>query len=155
MRILVAVALAATALAGTAPLIGQTTSALPASPAVPARAMGFPRADADGDGIVTRAEATVQADAQLDAMDSNRDGKVTGEEMRAAFATRSGGRGMGGRFGADNGGEVSMSRDDFRARALARFDRNDTDHDGKVDQAEVAAARQTRMQRRQESTPQQ
>ena len=152
MRFLVNAALAAAAFTG--PAVGQTAPAIPASPAAPAPATGFPRADADGDGIVTRAEATAQADVQFNAMDRNRDGKVTGDERRAAFAARAGGRGMGGRFGG-SGGEISMSRDDFRARALARFDRNDANHDGKVDQAEVAAARQMRMQRRQQATPQQ
>jgi Ca2+-binding EF-hand superfamily protein len=149
MHKLVAAAALAASAAGAA-AVGQTAPPAPAN-TMPGRGLGMMRADANGDGVVTRAEATAQADAQFDAMDTNRDGKVTGEEMRAAFTARTGGagggRGMGGRFGNQGGTDMSMTRDDFRARALARFDRNDANHDGKVDAAEMDAARQMRMNR--------
>jgi len=151
-----AAALAASALAATSAL----PQSVPVAPPVTAGGAGVMRADANGDGIVTRDEATTQADAQFDAADTNRDGKVTGDEMRAAFQARGGsnGRGMGGRFGDGAGSDIAIDRDNYRARALARFDRNDANHDGKVDQAEVAAARQQRMERRGDAaaaTPQQ
>jgi hypothetical protein len=138
----VAAALSLAAL-GAAPSLAQTT------PATPSRGLGMTRADVNGDGVVSRAEATAQADMQFDAADADRDGKVTGDEMRAAAAARArtGGRGIGGRFGG-SGGDVALTRDDYRARALARFDHNDANHDGNVDQAEMAAARQERMERR-------
>lgn len=142
-NVLVAAALAASAFAGAA------AAQAPQSASPPMRGMGIVRADANSDGVVTRAEASAQADAHFDAMDANRDGKVTGDEMRAAFQARAGAaggsRGIGGRFGGSVGAAMEMTRDDMRARALARFDRNDANHDGKVDQAEMAAARQMRM----------
>ncbi len=42
------------------------------------------RADANGDGIVSRAEAMAAAAAQFDRVDADRDGNVTRDEMRAA-----------------------------------------------------------------------
>jgi len=162
--LVVAAALVASAL-GAGAASAQTAQSAPAAPsAAPARGgMGWMRADSNGDGVVTRAEATAEADGQFAAMDTNRDGKVTGDEMRAAFAARAGGagggRGMGGgRFGGGAGGDMTMTREDFRARALARFDRSDANHDGKIDQAEIEAMRQMRMTRRADAptgTPQQ
>lgn len=150
-NMLIAVVLSGTAFAGSA--AAQTP---PPAAGAPARGMGTVRADANGDGVVTRAEASAQADAQFEAMDANRDGKVTGEEMRAAFQARAAAAGAGGRFGGGRfgrgagdapGTDMALTREDMRARALTRFDRNDANHDGKVDQAEMAAARQMRMNR--------
>lgn len=39
------------------------------------------RADAAGDGVVTRAEALTQAGERFDRMDANRDGKLTADEL--------------------------------------------------------------------------
>ena len=41
------------------------------------------RQDANRDGVATRAEAIAQADARFAQMDTDRDGRVTGGEMRA------------------------------------------------------------------------
>ena len=46
--------------------------------------MGFGKADADGDRSVTQAEFVAAALQRFDAMDTNKDGKVTPEERRAA-----------------------------------------------------------------------
>jgi len=46
--------------------------------------MGFGKADADGDRSVTRAEFVAAALQRFDAADTNKDGKVTPEERRAA-----------------------------------------------------------------------
>ena len=140
--IIIAATFAGAAFTGSA--FAQTGQPAP----VPGPGMGMMRADSDGDGVVTRAEATAQADAQFAAMDVDHDGKVTGDERRAAFQARAGGGRMRGRGGTHGGGDTIMTRDDFRARALARFDRTDTNHDGKIDAAEIEAMRQMRMQRR-------
>lgn len=50
-----------------------------------------PRADADSDGVVTRAEMDAQLRARFTALDANRDGFLTREEQRAGRAQRQGG----------------------------------------------------------------
>lgn len=42
------------------------------------------RADANGDGIVTRDEVIADADRRFAARDSDRDGRISGEERRGA-----------------------------------------------------------------------
>lgn len=148
-----------------AALLAQTSAdSMPlAPPSPPARAMM--QADANGDGLVTRDEVLVQADAQFAAMDTDHDGKLTGEERRAGMAAmhaaRTGGdmprppRGdsprddgphnLGPRNGGSQGGRyrrgAGMTQAAFRDRAVQRFDRLDADHDGTVSRAEMTAAR--------------
>lgn len=52
-----------------------------AAPTSPPPARGHMRADANGDGVVTRAEFLAQAGARFDRMDANHDGKLTPDEM--------------------------------------------------------------------------
>lgn len=47
----------------------------------------------------------------------------------------------------DMNGDGVVTRDEFIAAATRRFDRMDTNHDGKLDQAERDAMRQRRMAR--------
>lgn len=51
------------------------------------------RADANGDGIVTRAEALAEAGARFDRMDANHDGKIDQAELAAMAEMRRGRRG--------------------------------------------------------------
>jgi hypothetical protein len=55
---------------------------------------GFARADANGDGIVTRDEVEAQTRERFQRLDADGDGEVTRDEMRAQF-----GRGPGGGAG--------------------------------------------------------
>ncbi|WP_235535105.1 hypothetical protein [Sphingomonas sp. Leaf339] len=94
---------------------------------------------------MTRAEVMAQADAMFARMDSNHDGKVTPEERRAAMdamrAERRGdGSGRGGR-GMGRGGDRELTLEQTRQMAATRFDRLDTNKDGRLDAAELAAAR--------------
>jgi hypothetical protein len=73
------------------------------------------RMDADGDGIVTRAEAEAYRLARIAEMDADGDGYVTFEEMQAYR-------------------EAQREK-----RARARFDRLDADGDGRVSVEELAA----------------
>jgi len=154
-EVVVAATLAVGALTGlSGPGAAQST---PPASSPPSRGMGMMRADTDGDGVVTRAEATAQADAQFAAADTDRDGKVTADERRAAFAAGA----PGGRFRGGPASDTTMTRDDFRTRALSRFDWTDANGDGRIDAAEINAMRQMRMNRGSDaaaaatSTPQQ
>ncbi len=155
-RVILAAALASagfTAIAAIGPGIAQTA---PGAPAV--------RGDADGDGIVTRAEELARADARFDRIDANKDGKLSADEMRPRGPM--GGAGMapppppppgaegtapppppgagrGERMFArmDTNGDGVIDREEYRAQAMRRFDRLDTNKDGKIDPAERQAAR--------------
>ena len=43
------------------------------------------RWEQDGDGIVTREEATAEADRRFAALDTNRDGNISPDELKAAW----------------------------------------------------------------------
>jgi hypothetical protein len=96
----------------------------------------------DANGDITRAAAIAAADQRFAAMDANHDGTVTPDEMRAYRDQRrtenAGRRPEGDRPGRP--APQAITADAFRARATAMFDRLDTNHDGKVDAAERAAA---------------
>ncbi|MHA6720489.1 EF-hand domain-containing protein [Sphingomonas sp. RS6] len=94
------------------------------------------KADANKDGVVTRAEMLADVDARFKEMDANHDGKVTPEE-RAAFHDAMRAR-MAKRMPRDR--ELTLDQEHARANRL--FDMIDTNHDGKIDTAERAAARQ-------------
>jgi len=96
----------------------------------------------------------------FDRLDTNHDGVISREEFAQAHATQSGpdhdmgpppggpggpegGHGMGRMFGEQ--GFVTLEQ--MRARALARFDRADTNHDGVLTVAERQAARERRQER--------
>ncbi len=136
-----------------AALLAQTSAdALPPAPPPPPPRATM-QADIDGDGLVTRDEALAQADAQFATMDADHDGRLSAEERRAGMAAMRASRpGSGdglrppregsrprGAAGAMAGGDMTQAA--FRDRAGQRFDRLDTDRDGKVDRAEMAAAR--------------
>lgn len=97
----------------------QTTQPAPRGPMM--------HADANNDGIITRAEVLADVDARFAKDDSNKDGQVSAEERRAARPDRGPGK-RGQRLDATNRG----------APALERFD---ADKDGKLSDAERAAAR--------------
>jgi len=52
-------------------------------PRPPRGGMMMMRADANGDGVVTRAEALAEAGTRFDRLDANRDGKLDAAELRA------------------------------------------------------------------------
>jgi len=127
----------------------------------------------DANRVSTRAEAIAQADARFAQMDTDHDGRITVGEMRAyreALHDRMvasgrdvpvpppGGRkhdGMGRRM--DPNGDGSVTREEFEARALKRFDRMDANHDGTIDATERANAAEMRhvdrRERRDGGTP--
>jgi hypothetical protein len=119
----------------------------------------FRRADADGNGTLSRAEAERAAPLlarQFDAIDANHDGQITAEEIRAFRRTgrrvRSGRVGAGGRevatkfdqhfARADANGDGALSRLEAAEglpRIANKFDRIDRDGDGLLTRAEIQA----------------
>ena len=149
---IMAVALLGAAVTGAA--CAQT--AAPDQPAQQPRPMRY--GDTDGDGVVTRAEFLADAAKRFDAMDANKDGKLTAEERKAAHAKmradRPHGPGMmgdhdmgpGGPGGGDKasgpgtppapGGAGPRGPGGGGGGMLARLD---TNGDGKVTRAEYGA----------------
>lgn len=163
---LLAAALASTVLGGAA-LAGQATNAPAPMPGHQGHhGGGFKKADANGDGIVTRDEFVAQAAAKFAKVDANNDGKVTPEEMQAVrgkmrerFAgMRHGARGPvaegavpgespmpprgmrgPGRFGGDPDGG--------RGPGGMMLQRLDTNADGKISRAEFGVPSDRQFER--------
>lgn len=132
-------------------------------------------ADLDKDGQVTKTEMTAHLDQRFKAIDTNSNGQIEMAEMQAArqmqhekraerrgarsdenAGKRPGGK-RGERQGAKRGGQRGpidgngdgiISREEFGARALERFERADANADGVVTQQERAAMREARKGRR-------
>lgn len=100
----------------------------------------------------TRAQAQQQADAMFQRFDLNHDGVVTRQEAEQAIA-QFGGRGqkMIDRLFGD---AQSLTLQQAEAKMLARFDRDDLNHDGVVTVAERQQARAAlKAQRAAQSSP--
>ncbi len=114
----------------------------------PHRGGGMMGVRPDAEGNITRAAAIAAADQRFAAMDTDHDGTISAQEMqayreqrRAEWQARRGGGGGGEHAGRpDRPAPRPVTAEAFRARALAMFDRLDTNHDGKVDATERAAA---------------
>ncbi len=134
-----------------------TSAASAQTPTTPRPPM---RQDANQDGVATRAGVIAQADARFAQMDTDHDGRITAGEMRAyreALHDRvvasgrdvpvppPGGRKHGGTGRRmDPNGDGSVTREEYEARALKRFDRMDANHDGTIDATERANAAEMR-----------
>ena len=88
---------------------------------------------------MTRAQAQQMADAMFQRFDTNHDGVVTRDEAQQA-AAQFGGRGQR-MIDRVFGTEQSLTLQQFEAQSLARFDRDDLNHDGIVTAAEREQAR--------------
>ena len=92
---------------------------------------------------MTLAQFEAQALARFDAMDLNHDGTVTRQEVDQARSAM----GNGGGKRVDKmverifGDSQSITMQQFEAQAMAKFDREDVNHDGVVTAAERHAHR--------------
>ncbi|MEP7004494.1 MAG: hypothetical protein ABI810_00825 [Sphingomonas bacterium] len=119
------------ALAGT--MLGG--AAIAGQDAPQGRGGGMMRADTNGDGTISRAEFTAQAEARFARMDKNGDGFITADEMSGRS-----GRGLGGGLmSADTDQDGKISRAEFMAQSTERFAKLDTNGDGKISGDEMKA----------------
>jgi len=103
-------------------------------------------ADTDGNGMISRAEAAAlpRLAAHFDAIDTNKDGQLTADELRAFHQAHHGHHGRGGHAKALLGPDGKITRDQFLARAAERFDRMDANKDGVVTADELKAGFQAK-----------
>jgi Ca2+-binding EF-hand superfamily protein len=105
----------------------------------------FAKLDGDGDGAISRAEfdtAGAKLGQRFAARGQHKDGRHSGPHKfgghRAAWGGhhgRHGGLAMSARM-ADKDGDGAVSKDEFRAAALAMFDRADANGDGTITREE-------------------
>jgi hypothetical protein len=111
--------------------------------------------DADGNGAVSLAEARTGVATMFAGADTNKDGRVTGEEMRA-FHGRMGGHhrgphggdhggppregGPGGPMHLDADGDGAVTLAEAQSGIEQHFARIDANRDGSIDEAEMRAA---------------
>ena len=120
----------------------------------------FAKLDTNRDGNITQAERTAMRDARVterfQRLDTDKNGSITLDEFKARQGRGGkaegrggprgkhhgmrGGRGMGG-MNVDANKDGMISKAEFQAGPLARFDRMDTDKNGIVTAAERQAAR--------------
>jgi Ca2+-binding EF-hand superfamily protein len=101
------------------------------------------RADANGDGIITKAEFGDARAKMFERLDRNHDGYLTKDD-KPRFSLRQ--SGQGNRLQEmllmlDKDGDGRISREEFVNSPSLLFDRADTNHDGQVDSTELAAFR--------------
>jgi Ca2+-binding EF-hand superfamily protein len=121
---------------------------------VAARAASAPRqpdmgqmlqnADANGDGVVTRAEFADARNKMFSRLDRNGDGYLSKDDVPHRMLGRR--EGAGNRMDEmmslfDKDGDRRISRDEFVQGPALSFDRADTNHDGTLDANELKVFR--------------
>jgi hypothetical protein len=91
----------------------------------------------------TRQEALQTADGMFQRIDLNHDGVVTRQEAEQAASQYGGGNRFERMIDRTFGSAPSLTLQQFEGQAMARFDRDDLNHDGVVTAAERQQARAT------------
>lgn len=117
----------------------------------------FKKADADGDGTLSRAEietARPRLFGKFDSIDADKDGRLSRSELRAWAAAQKVERQKTGSDPfrhADTDGDGAISRAEAKKHAprlAKKFDRIDTDKDGRLTQDEMRAYREAKRGRK-------
>ncbi len=133
------------ALAGAAPALLAQTAAAPASapaagqPGQPGQGRHHPKLDANGDGVIDRAEAAKMPRfaEQFDQLDANRDGRISADERPQRRGDRMG-RGPGGpgdrmaALDANGDGAIDRAEAAKAPRLSQQFDKLDANRDGRL-----------------------
>lgn len=98
-----------------------------------------------GDDTVSRADAQKAAEERFAAADTDHDGVISEDERSARRGDGHRGPGGGGMRRADKDGDGRITREEFLAAQLERFDSQDADKDSQLTRAERDAARTERM----------
>ena len=104
-------------------------------------ALGFKALDKDGDGRISRDEAAAapRLAQNFDKIDTNHDGYLTPDELKAAHAAMR--QAHWARIDTDGDGKISLAEAQANAPRLAEhFDAIDTNHDGFITPDELEAA---------------
>lgn len=108
----------------------------------------FERADRNGDGKVTKAEALALEEAHFSELDANKDGYLTHDEMRAAFSKHRGDKKASGegRFAKkDKNGDGKLTQDEVPRMPKEFFEKVDANKDGALTKAEFEQFFQAKM----------
>lgn len=112
---------------------------------------GMERADANNDGNITREEFLARPIEQFERLDANKDGVIDAGERPQRPGRGEGPERRAGEPGrgpvnpdADNDGRVTQA--EFAAAGTSMFDRLDANHDNRVTREEVEAGRPPRRE---------
>ena len=100
----------------------------------------FAALDHNGDGYLDKNEVSGKLAENFDKLDTDHDGKLSRDELRAAWKAHRDhdAHHMGlSKLDADHDGRISLA--EFTTSMKARFDHLDANHDGYIDNAELAA----------------
>jgi hypothetical protein len=133
---------AATAASAATPATGATPTPAPATNHAEWRQQFFDKIDTNHDGTISRAEYQAWIDGRFAKLDANGDGVVNADEVASSPMTaervQKRAEGFVNRYDASGNGQVSKA--DFEAKEMQRFDRLSNGADS-ITEEEFAAAR--------------